>query len=128
MPKKLAMVCVVLAVSLAVDVAIILAGNPFVIADLVIGALLLWGLVKGSDGARTFVTFIAWTNLVMGAAFPLFALTQGRHMPAPAVTAALLIVAAVRVAANAFTIWSLRQSDVRDWMFRRAFHLDAGQA
>jgi hypothetical protein len=96
-----------------------------VLASLLVGALfsaalsaaLLVGLIVGNDGVRKFVIALSALSLLWSAVLLLG--VAGMHAGST-----LLAVMLIGIAIQVFTIWTLTRSNVRDWMFRKNFHLD----
>ena len=111
MPAALLVVAVLLAVSIVLN----LLGAAFVTAG--IHGALLFGVLIGNDGVRTFLRGLAAVsillNVILGA--PAFQATSDPMV---------LFMIVVSVAVNGYVIWALGRPDVRDWMFRKNFNLD----
>jgi hypothetical protein len=113
MPGKLVVVVVLLGVAIVLNIL----GAALVSAG--IQGVLLFGVLIGNDGVRTFLRGLAAVNIVIVLV-----------MSIPAMQAAdntmVLIMVAISVSINGYMIWALGQEDVREWMFRKNFKLDEG--
>lgn len=112
MPGKLVAVVVLLVVASVLNLlsgALISAG---------IQAALLFGVVIGNDGVRTFLRGLAGVNILLIVVLGIPAMQSGG--------AEVVLGAIIGVAVNVYLIWALGQDDVREWMFRKNFNLDDG--
>jgi len=123
MPTKLRMIVLLLVLALGLDAILLATGDADAGLALLMNGLILIGLLTGKDGARTFVIGLSYLSLVSSAAFPLYVLLASKHLPSIGPILGLVIGAGLGFASAAYTIWALKQSDVREWMFRRAFHI-----
>ena len=80
---------------------------------------LIVGVLAGNDGVRTFLRGLAAVQIV----WAMTVLASASDLVAAPV---LLVAGIIGIGTPAFLIWALGQSDVRDWMFRKNFHLDDG--
>jgi hypothetical protein len=108
----------VIVVLLAVAIGLNLLSSAFISAG--IQGALLFGVLIGNDGVRTFLRGLAAVNILVVLVF---------SMPADQTTSdpVVLATAIASVAINGYFIWALGQEDVREWMFRKNFNLDANQ-
>ena len=113
MPNKLKALVGAMGLSIALNVV----AQSWV--SVVLGVLLLFGVLKGSEGVRNILMFLAVLSLLFGA----FAMVT---------TSAMLLASGgllglvglgglgVSMAQNAFLLWCLSQQDVQMWMFQRS--------
>jgi hypothetical protein len=95
-----------------------------VIADLVSGAIvpaaisgaLAVGVLVGNDGVRKFLIGLSAVQVLWAGVLLLGATAVS--------SGALVITCAFAIALPLLYIWVLSQNDVRDWMFRKNFHID----
>jgi hypothetical protein len=124
MPNKLRVVIGLYLISAVVDAAKLFTGRGGIL-DLILAAVVLYGLLRGNDGMRTFVIGCAWLNAAFACGFALLALVAGGAGAVDGVAAAMVLgLAAVAVAEAGFVMWVMSQDDVRTWMFRKNFGLD----
>ena len=90
------------------------------ILSAIIGVALIVGVIAGNDGVRTFLRALAIFQMLW-AAIVVFALSSAVS------TEAALIAAVFGVGSPAFFFWTLGQDDVREWMFRKNFHIEDEQ-
>jgi hypothetical protein len=113
MPDKLK----VLVALLVLSTVLAAVGQRWI--SLAVNLLLLVGVLKGSEGARTALMLLAVLGM-FGAAF--FAVVGGIALGAGGGTAAIIAFVAALFAAgvNGFMLWCLRQGDVQHWMFHKS--------
>ena len=110
-------------VKLMVVVALMAIGA---IGGLVAGALLdagiaialIVGVLVGNDGVRG---FLRWAALI-GGAWRLVVIAAAAQ--AGLLHGMIAVFMVIGVASDGFLFWALGQEDVREWMFRKNFHLD----
>jgi len=108
----------VVVVLMAIGVVLNLVSGAILSA--VIGTVLVLGVLAGNDGVRKFLRGLAaiqilWAVIVLASA-------SGK------VGSQVLLIAAVfAIGIPALMIWTLGQDDVRDWMFRKNFHIDGDE-
>lgn len=120
MPTKLKVVIASYLVSMAFDGWMLSLDTSAtrVWVRIVIGALVIAFLLRGSDSVRSIVRGFAALGVVFGVVIVLQALSLGLGS-----TAGLLTLGAgsFAVGMNAFTFWALGQDDVQVWMATRTF-------
>lgn len=96
--------------------------NGFVLSA-VMGGALVFGVIIGNNGVRTFLRALA----VLQIALAVFVVAMASVLAGSGV---LVIAAIFGVGVPAFYFYTLGRDDVRDWMFRKNFHVDddAGDA
>lgn len=82
-----------------------------------VGVALLVGVLVGNDGVRTFLRAAA----AIEALWQIVLLAALKSWGAHGLVVTLTLVG---IAINLYFIWALGQEDVREWMFRKNFHLD----
>jgi hypothetical protein len=111
MPGKLLIVVVLMSIGVMLN---LFTGA---ILSAVIGGALVLGVLVGNDGVRKFLIGLAGVNILWSLIVLLGA--SGK------IEGSVLVIAGVfAIAIPAFMIWTLTQEDVREWMFRKNFHLD----
>jgi hypothetical protein len=110
MPGTLLVVVILLASSIVLNVL----GAAFVAAG--IQGALLFGVLIGNDGVRTFLRGLAAVSILLSVILGAPAL-QATNDPM------VLLMIVVGVAGNGYVIWALGRADVREWMFRKSFNL-----
>jgi hypothetical protein len=83
----------------------------------IIGAALIFGVLVGNNGIRQLLRGLA----VLQIAFAVFALAVASAVVGSGVW---LVVAVFGLGIPAFYFYTLGRDDVRDWMFRKNFHID----
>jgi hypothetical protein len=118
MPAKL-IVCVVWMV---IGAVLNLAGGGLLTAGIEIA--LIVGVLVGNDGVRT---FLKWASLFQ-AGYVVMILGFFIHETAIIATRTGIYIIAIAVVfgvlAPLFLFWALGKDDVREWMFRKNFHID----
>jgi hypothetical protein len=92
-----------------------LAAGGYVSA--VIDIALLLGVLAGNDGVRQFLRGLAVVQII-------WAVVVVAGATAITGSPVFLIAAIIGIGSPAFFIWALGQEDVRNWMFRKNFHID----
>jgi hypothetical protein len=118
MPAKLVL-CVVWMI---VGAVINLASGGIVTAG--IGIALTVGILVGNDGVRTFLKWASlfqagYTLIVLG-----FIASEAHFAVTGTVIGIFAIAIVFGVFAPLFLFWALGKDDVREWMFRKNFHID----
>ena len=113
MPVKLLVVVIFMAIGIVIN----LFTGAYVSA--IISTALVLGILAGNDGVRTFLRALAviqilWAAIVLGS-------VSGR-----ADVQVVAIAAVFAFGIPIVMIVFLGQDDVREWMFRKNFHLDEG--
>jgi hypothetical protein len=118
MPAKLRVLVIVMGVGILLNIAQGLAGSGMGWVSGVVGAALIVGVLRGSEGVRTLLIGLAALGLVFGA----IGLALGVAVMALGALVGVLLVggSAVSVGQNAFMIWCLRRPDVQQWMFNKS--------
>ena len=111
MPAKLMLIVVLMGLGAILE----LVGMQLFAAG--ISVALIVGVLVGNDGVRTFLRAAAaiealWQIVVLAALK-----SWGAH-------GLIVAIALLGIAMNLYFVWALGQEDVRDWMFRKNFHLD----
>jgi hypothetical protein len=83
----------------------------------IIGAALIFGVLVGNNGIRQLLRGLA----VLQIAFAVFVLAVASAVVGSGVW---LVVAVFGLGIPAFYFYTLGRDDVRDWMFRKNFHVD----
>jgi len=110
MPGKLVVVVVLLGVALVLNIV-----NGALLSAGLHGAL-VFGVLIGNDGVRTFLRALAAVNILVVLVMSIPALEA-------LATGSLIAGVILSVGINAYFIWALGQEDVREWMFRKNFKL-----
>lgn len=124
MPKKLLVLVVWLVLGLVMTVVQgALGGGVLSWVSVLVSALLIVGVLVGSEGARLWLMFGAIAGLLMGGvgAFGLLAAGKGMGI------ARGLGLIVLSVAPSAYMLWCLRQQDVQQWMFYRSLGSEADE-
>jgi hypothetical protein len=87
------------------------------IISAIIGGALVFGVLVGNDGVRQFLRGLA----VFQAMFAVWMLAMASGRVSSGVFA---VVALFGLGVPAFYFYTLGRGDVRDWMFRKNFHID----
>jgi hypothetical protein len=87
------------------------------ILSAIIGGALIFGVLVGNNGIRQLLRGLA----VLQMAFAIFALAVASAVVGSGVW---LVVAVFGLGIPAFYFYTLGRDDVRDWMFRKNFHVD----
>jgi len=87
------------------------------ILSAIIGGALVFGVLVGNNGIRQLLRGLA----VLQMAFAVFALAIASAVVGSGVW---LVVAVFGLGIPAFYFYTLGRDDVRDWMFRKNFHID----
>jgi hypothetical protein len=82
------------------------------------------GILVGNDGVRTFLKWASlfqagYTVTVLG-----FFVSEGHVLEVRGGLAFVAIAVVFGVLAPLFLFWALGKDDVREWMFRKNFHID----
>jgi hypothetical protein len=113
MPGKLVVVVVLMVIGVVVN---LLTGA---LLSAAIGGGLVLGVLAGNDGVRKFLIGLA--------AFQILLAVVLLGSAAGTIDAQVILIAAVfAIGIPALTIWTLSRNEVREWMFRKNFHLDDG--
>ncbi len=113
MPTKLKVLVGLMGLSIALNIA----SQSWI--SVIIGGLLLFGVLKGSEGVRNILMFFA----VIGLLFGVFAMvTTGALLIASGGLAGIVARGGLGVSMDesAFLLWCLSQKDVQMWMFHRS--------
>lgn len=124
MPNKLRVLIGLIAVGMLGSLWNGIGGSTAGWLSLVLNAFLLLGLVKGKEGARTFLMLLAGIGVLVGVfGVVIFAIaasvahsSRSDLMALAAIGATSLLV----LAQNAFALWCLSRRDVQQWMFRKS--------
>ena len=103
-PAKLKILMVLMALSIGFN---LIGGKWF---SALIGALLMLGVFKGSEGTRVIVIGFSLLGLVF----------SGLTLLAGFLSPLLFIAGALGVAQSGFTVWCLMSAEVQDWMYKRS--------
>ena len=87
------------------------------ILSAIIGGALIFGVLVGNNGIRQLLRGLA----VLQMALAIFALTVASAVLGSGV---VLVAAVFGLGIPAFYFYTLGRDDVRDWMFRKNFHVD----
>lgn len=110
MPTKLLVLLGILGLNLLLNFYNATQVGGIAWAPVVVGALMIVGIAKGSEGARTIMIAFAALGLVLAAIGLPAALSYGEP--------ALVAGNAIAVAVNGFAIWCLTRPDVQSWMLK----------
>jgi hypothetical protein len=120
LPKKLLVLVVWMTIgAIATVVQTLLGGMSSGWFSVAVSALLILGVLKGSEGVRMWLMFGAVVGIVVGGLGVVVLLLAGKGV---AVLAGLVLLA-LSVAPSAYMLWCLRQNDVQEWMLRRSLNL-----
>ncbi|NMC70655.1 MAG: hypothetical protein GYA57_11395 [Myxococcales bacterium] len=124
MPKKLLVLVVWLVLGLVMTVVQgALGGGVLSWVSVLVSALLIVGVLVGSEGARLWLMFGAIAGLLMGGVGAFGLLVAGKGMG----IARGLGLIVLSVAPSAYMLWCLRQQDVQQWMFYRSLGSEADE-
>ncbi len=118
MPGKVIAVIVLLVLAIVIDgIAQAVSGKVetgFVVG-VVIRGLLIFGLLKGSEGVRMLLKAFAWAGIFVSGLALILLLTAAYGVFPLAIVGAL-----IGVASNGFVIFALADPGVQAWMFSRS--------
>jgi len=119
MPGKLIVTIVFMSLGIAAN---LVSGG---LLGCAIGVALLVGVLVGNDGVRKFLIGLSalqagWSAFIL---FGIVSLSHGRSLRG----FEILVIGLIAVFSIGFPLvymWVFTREDVRDWMFRKNFHLD----
>jgi len=118
-PGKIIVVIVLLLLAIAVDTIAQLKRDGLeagYVIGVVVRALLIVGLLKGSEGVRMVLKAFAFIGLFFsGMALVMLLIASGRGAPPMAFVAAIL-----GVISNGFVVYALMDQGVQAWMFSKS--------
>src|SRR5580704_3862283 len=118
MPTKLKVLLGVMAFGVLLNLAHGLMGSGTSWASAALGALLAFGVLRGSEGVRTLLIGLAALGLLFGGLGFLGGLALAATGTLAGIT--ILMASLINVGQNGYMIWCLRQQDVQHWMFNKS--------
>lgn len=115
MPNKMKVLLAVFALSTLLNV---LTGQWFIAAY---GGIMLVGLARGHEGARTLLSMSSAAGVFLYAGLSIFALlslSQGAQAIVPVLIS--LAITGTGAVVCGLTVWCLNQPDVQHWMYERS--------
>lgn len=116
LPLRLAVVIALYGLGIAVEVvALATDAAPASVVRLVLSSVILVLLVRGNEGARTFVRFSSALSVAIGVLMLFGAASLGSTNAA----STFLMLGVFTIAVSGFTFWALGTEEVQAWMVPR---------
>lgn len=118
MPIKLIVALILLALAAVSTIAQIADGavGSAMYLNLALKVLLVAGLVRGSEAARTFALVVGGLNVLIGVFAVVSVGAMITYLPLK-----LQVMLFVPLVFGGYLLWCMQQEDVKAWLYRRAY-------
>jgi hypothetical protein len=125
MPTKLKALLTLIVLAMAASLVGGLRGNWVSWLSFALDGLLVLGIARGKEGARTFLMLLAGVGLLtglFGAVLVTIVLTAAGPLEGDAtpVIVGMVVGSVIALSQNGFALWCLSRQDVQQWMFQRS--------